>query len=475
MPQKVIKMMFVSLMLLSYANLIMSCSSSQKTPMTTDMANTGMGDTIANAEQKVARAYEEQWDVLATSEIKRAAEDVEKAKKNYAAAGSMDSIAKELREFDADYKQAQLLAQARAPRVEGLLAARRKVLDSGIRAMPNENKVFAKLDDDFRVMAGSKSIDVKDFSKLQGQYMRLAAQTEKNANLLKAKQQIEFAINNKAHRYAPRALNMAELDMKSAENMMGANIDNPQAYEPSVRKAKLSAAMVAAIIDEQRKANYNLDEGAARKIVQQRGVVAQLSSDLRNKNEELYYSQAELQAYQKELEGSREDLATAEKASLYKDTELAKAEKEKRFQTALESAQKQFTKTEADVYRQGDKILIRLKKMEFPVGKATVPEKSKPLLDKVVKVAKQLGPQEVVVEGHTDSVGAAAVNTKISQERADSVMGYLETDGIPSGVLQSVGYGFDKPLGSNKTKTGRAQNRRVDIWITPSADMKATE
>ena len=141
----------------------------------------------------------------------------------------------------------------------------------------------------------------------------------------------------------------------------------------------------------------------------------------------------------------------------------------------LDNAQKQFSNTEADVYRQGDKILIRLKKMEFSIGKASVPTKSKKLLDKVALVAKQLGPQEVIVEGHTDSVGTAEVNNKISQQRADSVLGYLENEGISKSILQSVGYGFEKPLSSNKTRTGRAQNRRVDIWITPAPEAKLTE
>ena len=207
-----------------------------------------------------------------------------------------------------------------------------------------------------------------------------------------------------------------------------------------------------------------------------------LGWDLRNKDEELYYTQAELQAYQNELESSHEEvskknkeLALSEKESQEKDTELAKAEKEKRFQLALASAQKKFSKSEADVYRQDDKILIRLKKMEFPSGKSDVPEKSKLLLDKVASVAKQLGSQQVIIEGHTDSVGSVEVNSKISQERADSVLSYLEEEGIPNSILQSVGYGFEKPLVSNKTKTGRAQNRRVDIWITPTPATEMTE
>ena len=110
---------------------------------------------------------------------------------------------------------------------------------------------------------------------------------------------------------------------------------------------------------------------------------------------------------------------------------------------------------------------IRLKKIEFPSGKTEVPANSQSLLEKVAEVAKELGSQQIIVEGHTDSVGSAEVNNKISQGRADSVKDFLAQEGIEQSILQSEGHGFDKPLTTNKTKAGRAQNRRVDVWIVP--------
>lgn len=484
MSQKIFKMLFVPLMVLICVNLIMSCSNTRtrREQRSAEFGNTDVRDLIKNAESKIEKAYEEQWDVLAYNELKNSSEHVEKAKKNYADGSNTEKVFAELRDFDVAYKEAQLLAVARAPRVEGLLAARKRLLNSSIRQRPQESKQLHQLDQQFRTMSDDSRIIVKDFSKLQGEYINLLAQMMQNDNLLKAREQINFAITNKARRYAPNALNMAELHLKDAENMINSNINSPQNYAASVQKANLSAAMLAAIVDEQKKVDYNLDENSARKIVQQRGAVAQLSADLRKKDEELYYSQAELQSYQNELESSRKEvsqknlaLSMSEKEAQEKDLELAKAQKEKRFQEALASAQKQFSKSEADVYRQDDKILIRLKKMEFPVGKAIVPEKSKELLNKVASVAKQLESQQIVVEGHTDSIGSAEINSKISQERADSVVGYLENEGISNSILQSVGLGFEKPLGSNKTKTGRAQNRRVDIWITPAPATQVTE
>lgn len=453
MFHKKFTMGLIGLVLMCSASLLVNCTSRSK-QVGVDLANTDIAALIAENEKKVARAYEEQWDILAYRELDKSARHLSNAKKYYSEGMSLGRVANEIGEFDTYYKQAQNLAELRIPRFEGLLAARRRVLDSGVRKIPEESKKLYKLDQDFRELTDNRRVEVKAYSDLQNEYIKLSIITDKNKNLSLAKQQVQYAINNKARRYAPKALNIAELNIKNAENMLDVHLDNPSGYEAHVKNAKLSAAMLAAIVDEQRKANYNLDEATAKKIVVQRGLVEKMNEDLQSKDQELILTEQQVQR---------------------KEAELVEAEKEKRFQAALASAQKQFFKSEADVYRQGDKILIRLKKMEFPSGQATVPEKSKQLLDKVAVVAKQLDPQEIIVEGHTDSVGSATVNSKISQERADSVLGYFEGQGIPNSILQSVGYGYEKPLGSNKTKIGRAQNRRVDIWITPAPNLKVTE
>lgn len=75
----------------------------------------------------------------------------------------------------------------------------------------------------------------------------------------------------------------------------------------------------------------------------------------------------------------------------------------------------------------------------------------------------------VVVEGHTDNSGAAAYNQDLSQRRAGSVAGVLRDYGVPGGRIVAVGRGEDMPVASNLTPEGRAQNRRVEIIIRPTA------
>ena len=84
-------------------------------------------------------------------------------------------------------------------------------------------------------------------------------------------------------------------------------------------------------------------------------------------------------------------------------------------------------------------------------------------------VIQGFGPGQVTVEGHTDAVGAARINQKLSENRAESVMKYFNSDSFrDTHSVNFVGYGYSKPLGTNKTKEGRSQNRRVDIVIKPT-------
>lgn len=458
-----------------------------------EMAVSTMGESsnaIAANDQKIARAYQEQWDVLSKDELAKAEDALKDAKKHTADNSSTDKISKDFSAFDDHYNRAQALADARAPKVSGLLRTRRMVIDKGTRNWPDENKAIGKLDNEFRDLSEKKIVDPKDFSELQNKYMDVGNRAYKKEVLGSARKQVEDAKNNKAKKYAPRSLNVAEIDLKNAENTMDSNVNNPEAFTPAVRKANRSAALLTAIVEEQKKVNYNLDEGAAQRLVEQSGQIERMNFDLAvtgaalvQTRDNLMQTEAQAKAdaeaaqmksaqTQAEIDRQNQMLIAAQGDKEAQDRKLrdqqAAAEVEKRFQAVLLSAQQSFSPSEAEVFRQGNKILIRLKTIGFATGKSEIPAQSKPILERVAKVAEQLDASQVVVEGHTDSTGTAAVNETISQKRAESVMSYLQTEGVAAGKIQAVGYGFQKPLSSNKTKTGRAQNRRVDVWISPN-------
>jgi len=98
----------------------------------------------------------------------------------------------------------------------------------------------------------------------------------------------------------------------------------------------------------------------------------------------------------------------------------------------------------------------------FDTGKATFKPNTIETLNAVVGILTKFPTAEFDVEGHTDSVGSASSNMKLSQKRAQAVVDYLTSHGVKC-KLNARGYGETKPIASNKTRAGRAQNRRVEI------------
>ena len=99
----------------------------------------------------------------------------------------------------------------------------------------------------------------------------------------------------------------------------------------------------------------------------------------------------------------------------------------------------------------------------FDLGKATIKSESESVLNDIVAILKEYPTAKFTVEGHTDSSGSNTLNQKLSDSRALSVKDYLVNNGIDGFRLSSAGYGEDRPIASNKTRAGRAQNRRVEI------------
>ncbi|MEZ5017686.1 MAG: OmpA family protein [Flavipsychrobacter sp.] len=99
--------------------------------------------------------------------------------------------------------------------------------------------------------------------------------------------------------------------------------------------------------------------------------------------------------------------------------------------------------------------------IEFDLGKASIRKGSHELLDKIVEILNNHPEYDMTIDGHTDASGSDAVNLKLSKERANAVKAYFESKGIASSRLKAEGYGESQPVADNKTRAGRAKNRRV--------------
>jgi OOP family OmpA-OmpF porin len=116
---------------------------------------------------------------------------------------------------------------------------------------------------------------------------------------------------------------------------------------------------------------------------------------------------------------------------------------------------------------------ITLEGVNFAFNKADLTPDSKPVLDGVADGLKKHPRVKVEIQGHTDGVGKPAYNLQLSQRRAQAVLDYLATDGVSADQMVAKGYGMTQPIASNKTAEGRAQNRRVVMYVLSNpADVK---
>lgn len=110
-------------------------------------------------------------------------------------------------------------------------------------------------------------------------------------------------------------------------------------------------------------------------------------------------------------------------------------------------------------------ILSRTSNIYFATGSPRLDEASVPLLDTVADIVGRCPGLNVLVAGHTDSVGSRASNQRLSERRARSVMSYLVSRGIAPARLRAVGFGEDRPVADNASREGRSRNRRIEFQV----------
>lgn len=108
---------------------------------------------------------------------------------------------------------------------------------------------------------------------------------------------------------------------------------------------------------------------------------------------------------------------------------------------------------------------IVLRSVHFDFDKSAIRPDAVPVLNEAAETLKAEGGIAVIVEGHTDSVGTDAYNQKLSHRRAGAVRQYLVKHGIPANRITTEGFGESRPVASNDTEDGRAQNRRVELRV----------
>jgi outer membrane protein OmpA-like peptidoglycan-associated protein len=209
------------------------------------------------------------------------------------------------------------------------------------------------------------------------------------------------------------------------------------------RKAQLVEAHAGTLIAENERDKANRDLQAARIA---RGERAE--KELGTVRQDLAQQQQKTQLTQQQLEQER----------------LARVAAEKKAQDALDNLAKM-----AALKEEARGLVITLSgAVLFVTNQATLLPAAQASLNNVADALKATPDRNITVEGHTDSTGSHAYNMDLSQRRADSVRLYLISQGVPQEMIRAQGIGPDRPIADNHNAEGRANNRRVEIIVSPA-------
>lgn len=400
---------------------------------------------IAELDNMVRQGYEDQVDVLAARDFQKGVKSLREAKSDMSDGDDREDILENVAYSRAYLERANTIADQRRPHIESVLVARSAALKANAQANTDLREKLEDLDediidssDDFR-----KRLNSEEIAELQAQYMNIELDAVREKHLAKAKAIVKDSEKNKdAKNRAPVSLKQAKTDIKTAENTIAVNRTDENTFSEAVMAANTSAQWLREVLVELDK-NPKANEALALQLVQ--------------KNQRISKLQGTLGAAEADLQMMGTTLRD-------QGTQLERAQASVNMQQTINGVQKSFQRDEAEVFQQGSDVVIRLKKMSFPSGAATLPQNSIALLNKVEDVIDDLNTKVVVVEGHTDSTGGEKLNQELSQKRAEIVAEYLKSQSDDIEV-QAVGYGFSRPIASNKSREGRTQNRRVDVIL----------
>jgi len=172
----------------------------------------------------------------------------------------------------------------------------------------------------------------------------------------------------------------------------------------------------------------------------------------------------ELERKAREADAAQKQAQEAQLKAMKMTMEAEAAKKEAEAKTMeIENLKKQLSELQATQTDRG--MVLTLGDVLFASGKSTLMSGAMRIIDKLSSFLQENPGRNILIEGHTDSVGSAMTNLSLSQQRADSVRMSLLTRGINNSRITTRGYGESYPIAGNSTNAGRQQNRRVEIII----------
>ena len=224
--------------------------------------------------------------------------------------------------------------------------------------------------------------------------------------------------------------------------------------------------------------NANLESARSNFSALQNDPQASKVAALETKEAQDWLNKAEKAYLEKEDENKVDQLAylTNRRVEVAKQTIALRSAESDLKNVSTQRAQARLDARDAEIRKLQENLnakqtergtLVTFGDVLFDFNKAELKSAAYPNITKLAQFLQENPDRQVIVEGYTDSIGSASYNQSLSERRAMSVAGYLNSQGIDPRRVSAVGFGPNQPIASNATPDGRAQNRRVEIQISP--------
>ncbi|MCK4675572.1 MAG: OmpA family protein [Gammaproteobacteria bacterium] len=350
-----------------------------------------------------------------------------------------------------------------------VLIVRERAISAGVVTMQVDKltEMDERLKETSALIEDNKIEEAKQLRpKLIEGYTQLELATLKQGTSDLAKSAITDAKEYGAEKHAPKTLAQAEEKLALAITILESDRTQTEKANTQAKNAKWLAEKSSSIsetVKDFERRDYSMED-VVLWYQQQLNIVnepigGQLSFNESNddmvqtfKNTVNQLKAAEVE-YEEKLELTELDRAVAQQKE--------REEKEK-----FEKVQAMFSAKEANVFRQHENVLIAAHGFNFPSGQSEIQAGNFPLMNKIIRAIKIFPNSRIGVTGHTDSTGSDGMNQAVSQARAEKVAKFLiEVGELSKSRIKTFGYGERRPVATNKTAEGRAENRRVEINI----------
>ena len=440
---------------------------------------------FAQTDEALKAANEARANVLAPKNYAEAAEHYRDAEKKLERGGSIESIKKDLADAARSLRKAVDATRLAGVTLTSAIQARNDAEEADAKQFAakewqDAEEKFAsaamRLEDGNVNSARSRAVDAE-------KRYRTAELAAIKANYLdETRRLIKQADKDRVERYAPKTLAKAEALLAQAEKALTENrydTDEPRSLARQAKYEVKHAMYLARTLEPVRDRDVSLEDFALanEKPIEQISATLDLVAEL----DEGY--DGPTQAITAKIETLQKDayeLSERRGQILELESEIQRLEGQLGTQSQRLAAQEQqrqrfrqvsamFGPDEAQVFTQGQNVLVRPIGLVFPSGSAQIETRYFALLRKVQDAIRVFPNSLVVVEGHTDSFGSDETNLKLSQERANAVRAYLLANmtNLSAADVQPVGFGESRPVANNETVEGRAKNRRIDLLIRP--------